>query len=161
MMSGVTPAYLSALAGSVLVLIVVRIVLRTPPAARRARAIGRVEALLVLIGLVGLLFHCLAMFARPFAQGVPGAAALVGPINGLGPVSVLLYVVPAALVLLGLRRQWAPVPGAVLLVLVAVGVTMYDGGPVGIHLAAIFAAVVVLAATMLLFARTARPAGAA
>ena len=156
---GVPPAYLSALAGAVLVLVVVRIVATPPPSGRGARPIGRVDALLVLIGLVGLLFHCLAMFARPFAQGVPGAAALVSPINGLGPASVLLYALPAALVLLGLRRQWRPVPGAVLLVLLAVGVTMYDGGPVQIHLAAIFTAVVVLAAALLLFVRTEPPGG--
>ncbi len=147
----VTPPYLSALVGSVLVLTAIRIVVPAVPSRRRARPIGRVHALLVLLGTVGLVVHCTAMFARPFALGIPGAAALVGPIDALGPASVLLYVAPAALVLLGLRRQWPPVPGVLLLALLAVGVTMYDGGALRVHLVAIFAAVVLLAGALLLF----------
>jgi hypothetical protein len=68
------------------------------------------------------------------------------------------YVVPAVLMLAGLRRlHWSGV-SAVSIALIAVGVTMYNGGPLNVHLATISTAVVVLAlvaATLVL-----RPAGA-
>ena len=49
------------------------------------------------------------------------------------------------LVLVGLRRlHWSGV-GAVTLALIAVGVTMYNGGPLDVHLAMVSAAVFVLA----------------
>lgn len=146
-----TAGYLSALIGTLLLLVAVRIVVPGLPVRRWARPIRRLDALLVLVGAVGLVLHCLAMFARAFAVGIPGVSALVPTIDALGAASVLLYVAPAVLVLLGLRRLWPPVPAVVLIALVAVGVTMYDGGPVRVHLTAISVAVVVLAAAPLLF----------
>lgn len=146
-----TTGYLSALIGTLLLLVVIRIVAPGLPVQRWTRTMRRLDALLVLVGSVGLVVHCLAMFARPFALGIPGVSALVPSIDALGPTSVLLYVAPAVLVLLGLRRLWPPVPAVALIALVAVGVTMYDGGPLRVHLTAISVAVVVLAAAPLLF----------
>lgn len=146
-----TTGYLSALIGTLLLLVVIRILVPGLPVQRWTRPIRRLDALLLLVGSVGLVVHCLAMFARPFASEVPGVSALVPSIDALGPASVLLYIAPAVLVLLGLRRLWPPVPAVVLIALVAVGVTMYDGGPLRVHLTAISVAVVVLAAVPLLF----------
>ena len=146
-----TEAYLLALIGTLLLLVAIRIVVPGLPVQRWMRPIRRLDALLVLVGDVGLVLHCTAMFARPFAMGIPGVSALVPAVNALGITSLLLYLAPAALVLVGLRRLWPPVPAVVLIALVAVGATMYDGGPLRVHLMAISVAVVLLAAAPLLF----------
>lgn len=156
-----TEAYLLALIGTLLLLVAIRIVVPGLPVQRWTRPIRRLDALLVLVGDVGLVLHCAAMFARPFAMGIPGVSALVPAVNALGTTSLLLYIAPAALVLVGLRRLWPPVPAVVLIPLVAVGVTMYDGGPLRVHLAAISVAVVLLAAAPLLFVSAIGPAAPA
>jgi hypothetical protein len=71
------------------------------------------------------------------------------------------YAVPAALVVLGLRRQHPAALTAVSLALTAVGITMYDGGSLPTHLTAIFVSVVILASvasTLLLPPWGSRPA---
>ncbi len=104
------------------------------------------DAALAGAGLLGLGFHCGAMFFRSGIAALPGANAVAGEISALGTVSIIWYVVPGALVLLGLRRQYPLALAAVALALAAVGITMYDGGSLQEHLSAIFIAVVILAA---------------
>jgi hypothetical protein len=103
------------------------------------------DAVLAGLGVLGLAFHCGAMFFRSVVEALPGSAAAISQVNALGTASIAWYVVPAVLLLVGLRRQHPVVLAVVLVALVAVGVTMYDGGPLAVHLAAIFASVVVLA----------------
>ena len=91
------------------------------------------------------------MFSQRIYEGAPAVKPLVGLVNSMGVVSVVLFVVPAALILIGLRRQQRGALAVLSLTLVAVGVTMYVGGPLQLHLAAIFAATVVLAAVVSLF----------
>lgn len=103
------------------------------------------DAVLSGAGFLGLVFHCAVMFSQSFADALSGASAAVGQINAMGTASIIWYAVPAALVLLGLRRQHPITLAAVLLALAAVAVTMYDGGSLQVHLSAIFVLVVVLA----------------
>lgn len=109
-----------------------------------------VDIVLTAVGAAGLILHCTAMF-RPRSLTLMGALRpLVRTIDDLGPASIALYVAPAVLVLVGLRRI-GPIWFAVLaLALIAVGITMYDGGPLRVHLVAITAAVLVLAAAVAL-----------
>ena len=58
------------------------------------------------------------------------------------------YVVPALLVVTGLRRLPSLALAGVVVALLAIGVTMYNGGPLDTHLIAIFSGVVVLAAVL-------------
>ncbi|HEY8788965.1 MAG TPA: hypothetical protein VIM10_07540 [Actinopolymorphaceae bacterium] len=82
----------------------------------------------------------------PSAFGtLPGTRSPINEINALGTVSITWYVLAAMMALLGLRRQHAAAPVVVAVALVAIGVTMYDGGPVRTHLVAIFGSVVILA----------------
>lgn len=122
-----------------------RLLLGALPLRNVARRLSAAEAVVCGIGLVGLAFHCGAMFATGLVQAIPGAQDPTEAINALGTASIVWYVVPAVLVLAGMRRlHWSGVV-AVSVALIAVGVTMYSGGPLNVHLATIFAAVVVLA----------------
>ena len=91
------------------------------------------------------------MFSRGIYEGAPAVEPLVDLVNSMGVVSVVLFVVPAVLILFGLRRQQRGALVVLGLAFIAVGVTMYVGGPLQLHLAAIFAATVVLAAVVSLF----------
>jgi len=96
-----------------------------------------------------LTFHCVAMFFASVAARLPGTGDVVSDIRALGTASVLWYVAPAVLVLLGLRRllHWGALIVTVI-VLLSFGVTMYDGGPIDQHLFAPFISVVALAAML-------------
>ena len=131
----------------VVVALVLRITLRQLPLrASSPIGVGRVTALAV--GVLGLVAHCTAMFFTRVARAVPGSGGYVDGVNGMGLPSMALYAVPALLVVAGLWR----VPRSALAVVVAlflvVGVTMYDGGPLAVHLTAIVLIVTALAATV-------------
>lgn len=122
-----------------------RLVFRWLPLSRYANRLTVGDTAMIVVGLVGLVFHCGAMFATGSARSVPGAASSVDAINAMGTASIVLFAVPALLVLAGSRRlHWAGFAAAGS-ALIAVGVTMYNDGPLDVHLTALFAAVVVLA----------------
>lgn len=139
-------AYVIALVVAVAVIASARLRIGALPLRGVAVRITRVSAMVAGIGVVGLVFHCGAMFFPSTMGELPGTHRLIGEINAPGAVSQIWYVVAAALVLIGLRRQSLIARVIVALALAAVGVTMYDGGPLRTHLTAIFAAVLVIAA---------------
>ena len=65
----------------------------------------------------------------------------------MSTTSIVLYIVPAVIVLAGLRRQGPVALTLVAVTLIAVGVTMYDSGPLNVHLVAITVAALSLAIT--------------
>lgn len=103
------------------------------------------QLVLASVGMAGLISHCAAMFFPSLIEALPETDAAISAIDALGTASLILYVVPAVLLLLGLRRQHPLSWAAVALSLIAVGVTMYDGGSLQAHLTAIFVFVVLLA----------------
>lgn len=136
---------------SLVAVIVIAVVLRItsrqlPLPGARSLSGGRMTALG--LGALGLAAHCVAMFFTDVARSVPGSGGYVDGVNGMGITSMVLYAVPALLVIVGLWRvaRWALV--TVVALLVAVGVTMYNGGPLTVHLTAILLSVIALAATM-------------
>nr|WP_294694534.1 hypothetical protein [uncultured Friedmanniella sp.] len=134
-------AFTLSLLGVLGVLLALRLVLPGLPLPALARRLRAVDAILVAVGIVGLAVHCAAMFATPVVLAVPGAGPVVAVINALGWGSVVLFLVPAGLLVAGLRRQlaWAWIGLAALLT--AVGITMYNGGPLSTHLVTIAATV--------------------
>ena len=108
-------SYVVSLVVAVVVVVAARMLLPVP--ARRSGA-GRVDALLIVLGLVGLTFHCGAMFYRSTVVGVPGTRGLVDAVNAMGTASMVAFAIPAAVLLVGLRRA-----RPVLLVLVVAGLT--------------------------------------
>ena len=92
------------------------------------------DAALIGVGAAGLAFHCYAMFFRRTAEHLPGVHSAIRSINAMGTSSRVWFIVPALLVVIGLRRQNPVVVLVVAATLVAVGVTMYDHGPLRTHL---------------------------
>lgn len=122
-------------------LLALRLILPGLPLPALARRLPAVDAILVVVGLIALVVHCAAMFAPTAVLALPGAEPVVAVINALGWGSLVLFLVPAGLLVLGLRQQqpWAWVGLTALLT--AVGLTMYNGGALSTHLVTIAATV--------------------
>lgn len=131
----------------IVVLIALRLTVRVLPLQRWSRPIRPVDLVLAALGVLGLVLHCGAMFFPAVLGVVPGSDGYAAVVNALDTGSVVLYVLPAVLTVVGLRHQQRVVVALLVIVLVVVGITMYDGGPLDQHLAAITAAILVLAAT--------------
>lgn len=128
-----------------------------------ARPITAPDVVFIGGGLAGLAFHCGAMFFRQLVESVPGTETAIADIRALGTASVIWYLVPVAFVLVGLRRQHPGALATAVLAFAAVGITMYNGGSVQAHLAAIYASVallVVVAATAVIPSWRHRPVSA-
>lgn len=128
-----------------------RFIVAALPVRRLARRMVTADAGMAAVGLLGLTFHCGAMFFVGLVEPLPGADTVIDDIRALGLASIVWYVVPALMVLVGFRGQQLAAVAAVGLVLVGVGVTMYDGGPLQVHLGAIIVAVTALAAVVATF----------
>jgi hypothetical protein len=140
--------FVLTLATAVVLVLCARLVVSALPFRRLARAVAVPDALAVALGVGGLALHCGSMFFPSPLSTLPGTGRAMSDINGMGAASMVWYAIPAALVVVGLRRQHPAALGVVALALTAVGITMYDGGSVTTHLAAIFISVVVLAGVM-------------
>ncbi len=135
-------SFVLSLIAVVVLVVCARLVLPGLPLSNLAKRLTVGDALMSGVGLLGLVFHCGAMFFTGLVNAIPGAPGPTEAINALDAASIVWY---AVLVVVGLRRlHWSGVV-VVSLALTAVGVTMYNGGPLDVHLATIFAAVVVLA----------------
>ncbi|WP_026551201.1 hypothetical protein [Arthrobacter sp. H20] len=131
-------------------LLVLRLLSPGLPVRRFAQRLTIVDLVLTLLGVLGLILHCASMFFSAVVASLPGTDGAISQINSMGTASMIWYLVPALLVLAGLRRQhWAAL---VLLAgsLLAVGGTMYNGTALATHLVTIFAAGVVIASIVFL-----------
>lgn len=138
-------SYVVALVVLVAAIGLARVVLPVLPWRRVSVRLHPVDVVLALLGVLGLAFHCGAMFYRSTISSFPGTDTAVAQINALGGVSIVAFAAPAALLIAGLRRISSPALVLIILALAAVGATMYDDGPLALHLTAIFASVTLLA----------------
>lgn len=157
------PIYWGVLAATALVLAGARLAARRPLWRSRARAISTGDLAVAVAAAAVLVFHCAAMFFAAWVDAVPFAEAPAAAVRDLDSLaSEVSYWVPAAALVVALRRVWPP--GLVLLVvtLVGVGYTMFVPHPLTTHLAWLAAAVVtvVLTSTALVYPgrTTAEPA---
>lgn len=139
-----------AMWAAAVVIIGARFVVPALPLASAA-ALSRGDRVVAVLGMAGLVLHCTSMFALPLLSWVPGSETVTHPINALGAASVVWYVVPAVLTVVGLRRVPWPVLAVDVAALAFVGITMYDGAPLRLHLTSILTLIVVLAATLSAF----------
>ena len=148
--------YVAGLAVVVVLLLLTRLLVPGLPPKRLATRLTPGDLGLAAAGLAGLILHCAAMFFEPLVSVIPGSAPVITQINAMGPASVAWYAVPSLLLLAGLRRHNTAVAALLAAALLSVGVTMYNGAALWIHVAAVFAAVVVTAAILALLTRPPR-----
>jgi hypothetical protein len=116
------------------------------PLRRFGRPMHLRDALLTGLGIAGLTFHCAAMFFRSLVATVSGTSWAIDEVNTMGTGSKVWFATFAGLAIVGLRRQHSIAIAILSSALAAVGITMYDGDSLSVHLSTIFVTVVVLAA---------------
>ncbi len=138
--------------GALLVLalagLAVRVVRGGPLLRGRPVVMGRADALVALLALLGLGFHCAAMFFPSVVAAVPGTAGAAEAVRALAAASQVAYWAPAGLLLLALRRACPPLLVAEAGVLLAVGATMFWDVGLLVHLVALAASVAVTVAVL-------------
>ena len=92
------------------------------------------------------------MFFRESVAAWPLGPSVIRVVDPMGTASIVWYSVGAAMIVFALRRQATLLVVVVAASLAVVGYTMYDGGPLRTHLDAIATAVILLAASVALFA---------
>lgn len=119
------PIFWSVLLAVAVLAVAVRRLVGRPLLGRHATPIGRPALLVAGLSVLALVFHCTAMFFGPWVDAIPGAQGPADAVRGLGATSQIAYWLPAATLVLAVRRIWWP--GLLLLVITAVGVgiTMY------------------------------------
>ena len=145
-------AYVTTLLAVVVVATAVRLAVPLLPVRRYVVRLSSLEALAVVAGASGLVLHCGAMFFRTSVASWPGGPTVIRVVDPMGTASITWYAVGAALIVLGLRRQFPLVVGAGAVSLAAVGFTMYDGGPLRTHLDVIAVTVLLLVTSLAVFA---------
>jgi hypothetical protein len=139
------PVLWLALSAVVVVAAAARLALRRPLLPSRAAPVPGVQLAVVAVAVVVLVFHCASMFFAGWTDALPGGRPLGEQVRDMGAVSQWAFWLPAVVLLVGLRRIWAPVLLILALVLAGVGVTMFWPFPLTVHLGWIAAAVVTLA----------------
>jgi len=91
---------------------------------------------LAIISLVALTFHCGAMNFSAI-RSLPGLSMPADVIQDLGQISQIAYWLPAAALLMSLRRVWPPLLALEATALLAVGMTMFLPFGLSIHFGAI------------------------
>ena len=126
-----------------------RLVARRPLWPRHSCSVTPVELAAAGVAVALLVFHCAAMFFAGWVDAVPFAETPARSVRALGFVSQLTYWLPAAGLVIALRRLWPPALGLLGVTLSGVGVTMFVPHELTTHLAWLAAAVVtvVLVAT--------------
>ncbi|MCZ3386635.1 MAG: hypothetical protein LH630_06650 [Actinomycetia bacterium] len=143
--------YISSLAVLVILAVSARFALPGLPLSQKANRISAADAVLIGLGVTGLLAHCMAMFFPELVDPFPWTTTATTQIRGLSTASVVWFVVPCCLVLFGLRRIHQAAFGAVAVSLVGVGISMYNGGSLAAHLGWIFVLVLVMVAVAAAF----------
>ena len=138
------PLFWSLLVGFAVLGAAVRLASSGPLVRRRAVPIGPVGLAVAAISSVVLAFHCAVMFFAPWTDAIPGAQPLGRVIRDLGTASQWSYWLPAAILLLALRRVWWPALVLLGATLVGVGITMFSTYSLATHLAWLAAAVLTL-----------------
>ena len=117
--------YWGVLLGVVVFGVVARLSAAKPLWVRRAVAVPTPVLVVAALAALGLVFHCAVMFFEPWVDVVPGVRGAGDTIRAMGPASRWAYAVPAATLVLVLRRVWWPALALLVAALTGVGVTMY------------------------------------
>ncbi len=139
------PIYWGVLAATAIVLAGVRLAARRPLWRSRSSAVPTGDLVVAVVAVAVLVFHCAAMFFAGWVDAVPFAEAPAAAVRDLDSLaSEVSYWVPAAALVIALRRVWPPALVLLVVTLVGVGYTMFVPYPLTTHLAWLAAAVVTL-----------------
>ena len=119
-----------------------RLAARRPLWRRHSRSFSPVELAAAGVAVALLVFHCAAMFFAGWVDAVPFAETPARSVRALGVVSQVAYWLPAAGLVIAMRRLWPPALGLLSVTLIGVGVTMFVPHDLTTHLAWLAAAVV-------------------
>jgi len=140
--------YVATLLAVAVLAVAARLALPMLPVRRYVVRLSGPDAVAVLVGTIGLVLHCGAMFFRSSVAAWPGGPTVIRVVDPMGRASITWYAVAAAVIVVGLRHQHPLVVGVVAACLAAVGFTMYDGGPLRTHLDVIALTVVLFVASL-------------
>jgi hypothetical protein len=101
----VSTAYLASLGLSMTAIFASRLLLRWVPLRNVATRISIFDAVVLILGLLGLGLHCGAMFFRSQFRSFPGGHLVIRSVDPLGTTSIVWFAITAVLVLFGLRRR--------------------------------------------------------
>ena len=138
------PVYWGTLTAAALVGAAARLVARRPLWRRRSSAIPPSELVTAAVMVAVLVFHCAAMFFADWVNAVPLAEGPADAVRELGLLSQVTYWVPAAVLVVALRRVWTPALVLLTVTLVGVGYTMFVPHSLTTHLAWLAAAAIVV-----------------
>ncbi len=145
------PVYWGVLTTAALIAMGVRLAVRRPLWRERSRTIPPRELAAAAVMVAALVFHCAAMFFADWVNAVPLADGPASAVRELGLISQVTYWVPAAVLVLALRRVWQPALVLLTITVVGVGYTMFVPHSLTTHLswlAAVAIMVVVIAAAL-------------
>ena len=126
--------------------LLLRALRRGPVLSRWAWRGGRVDLAAAFVALLALAFHCAAMFFPSVVAAAPATSGAAGAVSELGTASQVAYWLPAAVLLLAVRRAHPALLAGEAGALFAVGATMFWDFGLPAHLVAIAAAVLVTTA---------------
>lgn len=112
-----------------------------PVLPHRAVPVGRAALAVAGVATLVLAFHCATMFFAPWTDAVPGLRPPGDAVRALGTASRWSYWVPAAVLVVALRRVWWPDLALLVVALLGVGITMFWPYPLTVHLGWLAAAV--------------------
>lgn len=145
------PVFWSLLLAAAVAGMVLRLVARRPLWPRRSTAVPPLDLAVAALMAAALVFHCAAMFFADWVDAVPLAEAPADAVRELGVASQVAYWVPAAGLVVALRRVWLPALGLLVVTLLGVGYTMFVPHTLDIHLAWIAAATLSLVGVVAAF----------
>lgn len=128
------PVYWIVLTGIAVLAAVARLATGSPLLRSRAVPVSAAGMVIAGISLVVLVFHCASMFFAPWTDALPGGRSLGEAVRALGAVSQWAYWLPAAALVVSLRRVWWPGLAVLTVALIGVGATMFWPYPLAVHL---------------------------
>lgn len=138
------PVYWGVLLATALIGTGVRLAVRRPLWRQRSIEVSPRELAVAAVAVTALVFHCAAMFFAEWVDAVPYAEGPADAVRDLGLVSQVTYWVPAAVLVIVLRRVWPPALVLLIAALVGVGYTMFVPHSLTTHLAWLAAATITL-----------------
>ncbi len=134
------PVYWGILTAVALIGTGVRLVARRPLWRQRSSVIPPQELAAAAVMVAALVFHCATMFFADWVNALPLVEGPASAVRELGLISQVTYWVPAAVLVVAVRRVWLPALVLLTVTLVGVGYTMFLPHSLTTHLAWLAAA---------------------